>query len=149
MCASINATASSALCEGLFKLLIDSFDNAGGPKAKERATVTGPEWRKLALEALDAVLNTPEAQPFAHPVSEEDVPGYHTIVSDPMDLGLVRKRVETEVYPDPAAAVADIKLVRSLLLDLSRLNRNLTLFCVLLEEPGPGLMLRQPVATLP
>ena len=45
------------------------------------------------------------------------VPGYSTIIKQPMDLGTVKRRVNQGSYPTPEHAWADILLVRALTRD--------------------------------
>lgn len=53
---------------------------------------------KRALKAVKAVLKLKVAAVFAAPVSEEDVPGYHSVISQPMDLHTVADKLQQHAY---------------------------------------------------
>lgn len=48
--------------------------------------------------SLQAVMNSRHGGPFAEPVIEEEVPGYHAVISQPMDLGTIRQGIQEQRY---------------------------------------------------
>jgi hypothetical protein len=81
------------------------------------AKIEGGIAARRAREVLAAVGATRVGAPFAEPVLEEEVPGYHAVVKHPMDLGTIMTRLDRGVggpgahYPSLAAVAADVDLV--------------------------------------
>lgn len=48
---------------------------------------------------------------FREPVTEDIAPDYHSVISQPMDLGTIRAKLAAGEYTSPAHANADICLV--------------------------------------
>lgn len=51
-----------------------------------------------ALKAIRRVARSKAGSPFSSPVSEQDVPGYHSVIRKPMDLGTIAQRLESSLY---------------------------------------------------
>ena len=51
-------------------------------------------WRRAVLFFLKDILKHRYAPLFSHPVREEDAPGYRKIVKHPIDLSVIRRRIE-------------------------------------------------------
>ncbi|CAH9074577.1 unnamed protein product [Cuscuta epithymum] len=47
---------------------------------------------------VKAMQDHPDAWPFKDPVDAREVPDYYDIIKDPMDLKMLSKRVESELY---------------------------------------------------
>lgn len=45
-----------------------------------------------------AVMESKHGAPFAVPVSEDMVPGYHTVIQHPMDLGTIANNLKQRIY---------------------------------------------------
>lgn len=56
-------------------------------------------------------MQQPEAALFSEPVSDADAPEYSSIVSQPMDLGTIKSRLQRKKYSHPADVYADIRQV--------------------------------------
>uniref|UniRef100_A0A1I7YJB6 PHD-type domain-containing protein n=1 Tax=Steinernema glaseri TaxID=37863 RepID=A0A1I7YJB6_9BILA len=67
--------------------------------------------QKIMLETLDLLAAKDVSAIFAEPVKEEEVPGYHRIIKQPMDLSEMRRKVEEEVYKSLADLKADFTLM--------------------------------------
>ncbi|ERF77136.1 hypothetical protein EPUS_07677 [Endocarpon pusillum Z07020] len=50
-------------------------------------------------------------QAFAHPVTEEIAPRYFEYVKHPMDISVIRKKLESDQYNSVAEFIADAKLM--------------------------------------
>lgn len=61
---------------------------------------------------LDKLLAHEDGWVFAEPVDARalGILDYYTVISDPMDLGTVRRRLERRRYDDPLAFAADVRL---------------------------------------
>lgn len=53
---------------------------------------------KLAQKVVKGLTKLQSAAPFLAPVSEEDAPGYHAVVKEPMDLGTVLGKLKSGAY---------------------------------------------------
>lgn len=53
---------------------------------------------KLAQKVVKGLTKLDSAAPFLTPVSEEEAPGYHSVVKEPMDLGTVLNKLKTGAY---------------------------------------------------
>lgn len=51
-----------------------------------------------AHKAVKGSLKLKAAAPFSAPVSEEDVPGYTTVIQNPMDLGSIAEKLKSGEY---------------------------------------------------
>lgn len=100
-----------------------SGDVAQSRKRQRQQSV--PSWRSspayMAYRTLlDEMLMWPHAEDFARPVfeiwSSDDLPGYSSVVTRPMDIGTVRRSMEQGMYVTPAgtfhasACAADVSL---------------------------------------
>ena len=47
---------------------------------------------------VQAVRQLPTAAPFCSPVTDAVAPGYSSVVSNPMDLGMVQRRLQERAY---------------------------------------------------
>lgn len=95
-------------------------DAAGGGSDEDRAPAppqpkTRKRMRPLALKPLSQVLGALVAalmrrdsyQFFCEPVNADEVPGYREVITHPMDLGTMNKKVSAREYPDLDAFRAD------------------------------------------
>ena len=53
---------------------------------------------KLAQKVVKGLTKLDSAAPFLAPVSEEEAPGYHSVVKEPMDLSTVLNKLKTGAY---------------------------------------------------
>jgi len=74
---------------------------------------SNPDTLHLFLRSvLEYIKGLPEAEPFLRPVTVEDAVDYFDIISDPMDLSLMERRLEVEdVYSSVEIFMADTKLM--------------------------------------
>lgn len=56
---------------------------------------------------------------FHHPVSATEVPGYHEVIAEPMDLSTIRKKIEAGTYAADAEVEDDVALMLSNALDFN------------------------------
>ena len=80
--------------------------------------------RGACLEVLGWLRQLDVSEPFARPV--EGVPRYAELVSDPVDLGLIQRRLEGDGYRETGAA--------GFAADVRRVHANAALYC----EPSPN-----------
>lgn len=70
----------------------------------------GPHYAQL-LHLLNEMQNHQSAWPFQKPVNAEEVPDYYNVITEPMDLETMEKRLEEDAYATPDDFVKDAKLV--------------------------------------
>jgi hypothetical protein len=61
-------------------------------------------------QLLQEVSKDPRAAPFLSPVSEDDAPGYHDVIKEPMDLSLMTSRISS-YEKDPVKLLRDFNLM--------------------------------------
>ena len=83
----------------------------GGEGNGEQILIT---FRKCG-ELLKPILKHPKAADFLQPVDWQryGLTDYPKVITQPMDLGTIQKRLETRSYPDASAFVRDVRLVWS------------------------------------
>ena len=80
------------------------------PSPPSQAAV--PDWHEAARKVLYRMINfISDATWFVDPVSAEDVPDYHQIIQNPMDLSTVLEKVKSGEYASPAEVEADVELI--------------------------------------
>jgi hypothetical protein len=82
--------------------------NQGGTTA---VAVDGGELQPVMLSFLEHLAALPIAEPFLAPVTEEEVPGYHAVIAQPMDLATMTQHVRAGKYRTPAAFGKDLRLI--------------------------------------
>lgn len=70
----------------------------------------GPHYAQL-LHLLNEMQNHQSAWPFQKPVNPEEVPDYYNVITEPMDLETMEKRLEEDAYSTPEEFIRDAKLV--------------------------------------
>ena len=93
--------------------LIPAIRDAGwSPEmdALARQPKHGPHYAQL-LHLLNEMQNHQSAWPFQKPVDAEEVPDYYNVITEPMDLETMEKRLEEDAYATPDDFVRDAKLV--------------------------------------
>ncbi|XP_066929496.1 bromodomain-containing protein 8-like isoform X3 [Clytia hemisphaerica] len=68
-------------------------------------------WRKSIMLVWKAAASHKYANVFLHPVTDEEAPGYSTIIFRPMDLSLIKKNIETGVITTTTEFQRDIMLM--------------------------------------
>ncbi|XP_071317103.1 bromodomain-containing protein 8 isoform X2 [Trachinotus anak] len=68
-------------------------------------------WKKAIMLVWRAAANHRYANVFLQPVTDEIAPGYHSIVHRPMDLGTIKKNIETGLIRTTAEFQRDIMLM--------------------------------------
>jgi hypothetical protein len=98
------------------KTLLESAAAAPVPPIKLKISAIPPVENPGVSAQLTSVLNTlmsdPEAWPFNKPVKRAEYPAYFQIISSPMDFGTVKSRIARHSYPNQAAFLDDVRLVR-------------------------------------
>ena len=96
--------------------------NAGGQTHRKRATVAPARLSaggdgavkaelKEAKKVLKDLMGRQVAWPFNKPVDVTKIPQYYEVISHPMDLGTIRKKLEGGEYEDLVAFTSDLRLV--------------------------------------
>lgn len=70
----------------------------------------GPHYAQL-LHLLNEMQNHQSAWPFQKPVSQDEVPDYYNVITEPMDLETMEKRLEEDAYSSPKEFIDDAKLI--------------------------------------
>jgi histone acetyltransferase len=70
----------------------------------------GPHYAQL-LHLLNEMQNHQSAWPFQKPVNAEEVPDYYNVITEPMDLETMEKRLEEDAYATPEDFVKDARLI--------------------------------------
>lgn len=70
----------------------------------------GPHYAQL-LHLLNDLQNHQSAWPFQKPVNAEEVPDYYNVITEPMDLETMEKRLEEDAYSTPDDFVKDARLI--------------------------------------
>lgn len=71
-------------------------------------------WQDAAAKVLRRLINFhSQSAWFSKPVSLDEAPGYFDVVTRPMDLGTVLKKVKDGEYASPTEALADVELIWS------------------------------------
>lgn len=75
----------------------------------------GNDFKKHRLfnRVLNILYGLPEGEPFINPVSTAECPDYYDVISQPMHLVEVAKRVKQQTYQTPEDFLRDISLIRS------------------------------------
>lgn len=60
---------------------------------------------------LDEVSHDPNAWPFLRPVSRHEVPDYHKVIKNPMDLAKIKSKLNTGQYTSNGEVMKDIQLI--------------------------------------
>ncbi|XP_078597787.1 bromodomain-containing protein 8-like isoform X12 [Branchiostoma floridae x Branchiostoma japonicum] len=68
-------------------------------------------WRKAIMMVWRAAASHKYANVFLHPVTDDQAPGYHSIVFRPMDLSTIKKNIETGLIRTTAEFQRDIMLM--------------------------------------
>ena len=79
----------------------------------EGMRMTAAEIKAVCLPIVDGLLKHQDGYIFATPVDPVayNLPDYFQIVKVPMDLGTVKKKLETSQYRDPVQVASDVQLV--------------------------------------
>ena len=65
------------------------------------------------LQFLNQIQNNKHAWPFLKPVNKRDVPDYYDVISNPMDLSKIEKRINADEDYLPKDLINDLKLIFS------------------------------------
>ncbi|CAG9575003.1 unnamed protein product [Danaus chrysippus] len=69
------------------------------------------DWRAACSALLRELTASADAEPFRHPVSSAQAPDYRSVVTHPMDLGTVSRRLSQGHYSRSDQLAADVRLV--------------------------------------
>lgn len=77
------------------------------------AEAEGESWEKAALRVLGSCCKLKGAYYFLEAVDpiKFNIPDYFTIITRPMDLGTIRRRLLHNCYAKPQAFVEDMQLI--------------------------------------
>lgn len=70
----------------------------------------GPHFAVMT-HLLSEMQNHPSAWPFVQPVSREEVPDYYEVIKEPMDLGTMEQKLESDKYEQMDDFIYDAKLI--------------------------------------
>lgn len=70
----------------------------GHKKKKPRTEASSAAELSSAQKAVKGTLKLKVAGPFSAPVGEEDVPGYSSVIQNPMDLGTIAEKLKNGGY---------------------------------------------------
>lgn len=70
----------------------------------------GPFYAQL-LHLLNEMQNHQAAWPFQKPVNADEVPDYYNVITEPMDLETMEKRLDEDAYATPDDFVKDARLI--------------------------------------
>jgi hypothetical protein len=90
---------------------VESKHNGGAGRKNDSSTES--DWIKKAKTILKSTQEHPEAYPFLQPVDWKKlkIPDYPTIVTRPMDLSKVEKRIKQMQYTEVGHYIEDVNLV--------------------------------------
>jgi len=84
----------------------------GDPLSKvDLGMVIAIEERRLLLELLEKVVKCKAADLFLEPVTEEEAPGYFSVISQPMDLTTLKGMIESGAVGDLSSFKDKIELM--------------------------------------
>uniref|UniRef100_A0A7S0DD85 Bromo domain-containing protein n=1 Tax=Amorphochlora amoebiformis TaxID=1561963 RepID=A0A7S0DD85_9EUKA len=78
-----------------------------------RPMTLDPAIKESALKIVDSLMDTKEFEPFRFPVDLEHFPHYTGLVNVPIDLSLIRARIENDYYRQIDALTFDIKHIQA------------------------------------
>lgn len=81
------------------------------PQTSKRRKTTGDQLAEVFTQVLDAIEMDPNATPFKFPVDNKQFPDYRKIISQPMDLSTMKKRIANLFYVDERAFRADFERI--------------------------------------
>ena len=101
---NVSALESSLIrAHGAFGLGANA--DAGGRRAARQA-------RRASLMAMHKAVNAHKyASIFRKPVNPRDAPNYDTIITEPMDLGTIKRNIDADGYPTLSAFSRDVRLI--------------------------------------
>lgn len=70
-----------------------------------------PKLVTIMQDVLEKVKSHAYAWPFLEPVSREDVPDYHEIIKNPMDLSTITARLKSGIYKTKDLFTSDFRLI--------------------------------------
>lgn len=88
-------------------------------EAEKRARSTSSFHKQQCLSFVQKLWEADTLAMFHHPVSATDVPGYHDVVAEPMDLSTIRQKIEEERYSSDSEVEDDVALMLSNALDFN------------------------------
>jgi len=110
-------------------LLSESFPNS--PASLSICSDTEEEksfkaWKKSILMVWRAASAHKFASVFSHPVTDDIAPGYHSVIKRPMDLGTIKKNIETGILRSTPEFQRDMMLMftNAIMYNSSRHNVN-------------------------
>ncbi|KAM0680357.1 transcription initiation at TATA-containing promoter protein [Glugoides intestinalis] len=65
------------------------------------------------LSELEKQKHRKYSRPFLYPVTEQDAPGYFSIISNPIDLSTIKSKLDTRKYSSAAEFISDLNLMLS------------------------------------
>ncbi|XP_052241692.1 bromodomain and WD repeat-containing protein 3-like isoform X2 [Dreissena polymorpha] len=97
-----------------------SQDDAGpgtsGVSRRRRVSGLGLDpdgWRRECRQLLETITQCEDSEPFRHAVSIDDYPDYYAVIENPMDLGIVREKLDSGEYSEPTQLARDMSLIFS------------------------------------
>lgn len=111
-----NPTATATIYPGLQSFPIDDINSIPGLEnfRTEETWIfrNGPGALETQITSiLNAAVREPSAWAFREPVDEDLVPGYHSVITDPISLAAMRTKNEKRLYEDKEDFRADVRLM--------------------------------------
>lgn len=80
-------------------------------RSSDKRTTSERNWIDECKEILLMILNQDDSIPFREAVDPEQFPDYYQIIDQPMDLGRVREKLESNEYQSPLQFCQDMRLI--------------------------------------
>eukprot|EP00761_Pharyngomonas_kirbyi_P010106 gb/GECH01010124.1/.p1 GENE.gb/GECH01010124.1/~~gb/GECH01010124.1/.p1 ORF type:complete len:1777 (+),score=403.86 gb/GECH01010124.1/:1-5331(+) len=81
------------------------------PKRRRRRVTSADRIAEELQRILDRLRSQPEARPFLRPVNLREYPDYRRVVSQPMDLSRIQRRISDLEYLTPEQFLDDVQLM--------------------------------------
>lgn len=102
----IKAPITPSICSSPASPALSTGSNCDPDQAQQQRA-----WRKSIMLVWKAAASHKYANVFLHPVTDEEAPGYSSIIFRPMDLSLIKKNIETGLIATTTEFQRDIMLM--------------------------------------
>ncbi|KAG6824189.1 hypothetical protein H0H92_007740, partial [Tricholoma furcatifolium] len=108
--------AQSAYPEADLRLLLNTVKEGRRQSYDTKASAADPFFdslENLLLDLKTATIDNHDAEAFLRPVSKSEAPDYYEVISNPMDLGTMLKKVKARQYKSKREFEDDLELIWS------------------------------------
>lgn len=89
-----------------------SDDDQPVTRKRRRSSFTDPAaWVPECKQLLETMLRCEDSEPFRRPVGLDELPGYFDVITNPIDLGSIRQKLEDTFYGNPLELCKDVRQV--------------------------------------